>query len=144
MKQLWLRMRSAWRVMTGSNQLEVEMQDEMRFHVDMERARLMREQGFSPQEAQRQAHVRFGGVEKYKEAGRDVRGMWWLDAILLDSRFGIRMLVKHRGLSVVGAFALAVGIVAGATLFEVFQKRWIPRCRSPMVTDVVHRRAAHA
>ncbi len=46
----------------------------------------------------------------------------WLDAILLDSRFGIRMLVKHRGLSVVGVFALAVGIAVGATLFEVFSE----------------------
>jgi putative ABC transport system permease protein len=126
MKQLWWRMRSTWRVMTRSNQLEAEMQDEVRFHVAMESTRLMREQGLSPQEARRQAHVRFGGVEKYKEAGRDVRGMRWLDAMLLDSRFGIRMLVKHRGLSVVGAFALAVGIAVGATLFEVFSETLDP------------------
>ena len=53
-------------------------------------------------------------------------GMRWLDAILLDSRFGIRMLVKHRGLSVVGAFALAVGIAVGATLFEVFSETLDP------------------
>ena len=45
-----------------------------------------------------------------------------LDAILLDSRFGIRMLVKHRGLTVIGAFAMAVAIAVGATLFEVFSE----------------------
>jgi hypothetical protein len=44
------------------------------------------------------------------------------DAILLDSRFGLRMLVKHRGLTMVGAFALAVAIAVGATLFEVFSE----------------------
>jgi hypothetical protein len=38
----------------------------------------------------------------------------WLDAILLDSRLGVRMLLKHRGLTVVGAFAMAVAIAVGA------------------------------
>jgi len=46
----------------------------------------------------------------------------WLDAVLLDSRFGLRMLVKHRGLTLVGAFAMAVAIAVGATLFEVFSE----------------------
>jgi hypothetical protein len=50
--------------------------------------------------------------------------MQWLDAILLDSRFGVRMLVKHPALSVVAAFALAVGIaVAAAAQFPPFQRR---------------------
>jgi putative ABC transport system permease protein len=62
--------------------------------------------------------VSFGGVEKYKEAGRDVRGLRWIDTILMDSRFGVRMLVKHRGLTVVGVFAMAVAIAVGATVFE--------------------------
>ncbi len=122
MKRLWLRMRSAWRAMTRSNQLDREMQDEMRFQVAMESARLKRAHGLSSQEAERQAYVRCGGVEKYKDAGRDARGMQWLDGIRLDSRFGIRMLVKHRGLSIVGVFALAVGIAVGATLFEVLSE----------------------
>jgi putative ABC transport system permease protein len=45
-----------------------------------------------------------------------------LDGLLLDSRFGLRMLVKHRGLTVIGAFAMAVAIAVGATLFEVFSE----------------------
>jgi putative ABC transport system permease protein len=44
------------------------------------------------------------------------------DAILLDARFGVRILIKHRGLTVVGAFAMAVAIAVGATLFEVFSE----------------------
>ena len=65
-------------------------------------------------------HVRFGGVEKYKEAGRDARGRQWLDAISLDTRLGVRMLVKYRGLTLVGGFAMAVAIAIGATAFEAF------------------------
>jgi predicted permease len=42
----------------------------------------------------------------------------WADQILADSRFGARMLVKHRGLTVVGVFAMAVAIAVGTTVFE--------------------------
>jgi putative ABC transport system permease protein len=119
MPRLWPRLRAVWRVLWRSHQLETDMQDEMRFHVEMETERLVREHGLDPQEARRQAYVRFGGVEKYKEAGRDARGRQWLDAIALDARFGVRMLVKHRGLSLIGGFAMAVTIAIGATFFEV-------------------------
>jgi predicted permease len=94
------------------------MHDEMQFHVEMETERLMREQGLSPREARRRALVNFGGIDKYKEIGRDVHGLRWVDAILLDFRFSVRMLLKHRGLTMVGAFAMAVAIAVGATVFE--------------------------
>ena len=54
-------------------------------------------------------------------------GAWrWIDAILIDSRLGVRMLVKHRGLTLVGVFAMAVAIAVGATLFEVFSEMLDP------------------
>jgi predicted permease len=90
----------------------------MRFHVEMETERLVRQHGLPLDEARRRALVSFGGVEKYKEAGRDVRGLRWLDALLLDSRFSLRMLLKHRGLTMVAAFAMAVAIAVGTTAFE--------------------------
>jgi hypothetical protein len=74
MKRVWPRGRAIWRVLWRSQQLESDMQEEMRFHVEMEAERLGREQGLDAQEARRQAHVRFGGVEKYKKAARDARG----------------------------------------------------------------------
>ena len=70
-------------------------------------------------EARRKAHVAFGGVERYKEEGRDTCGRGWIDAISLDARLGLRMLVKHRWLTLVGGFAMAVAIAVGATFFEV-------------------------
>ena len=118
MKPLWPRVRSAWRALWRSNQLDTDMQEEMRFHVEMEAERLVREQGLPPQEARRQAHVRFGGVEKYKEQGRDVRGLQWIEALSLDARLGVRMLVKYRGLTLVGGFAMTVAIALGAVAFE--------------------------
>jgi predicted permease len=98
------------------------MDDEMRFHVEMEADRLVRERGLDPGEARRQALLAFGGFEKFKEQGRDTRGLRWLDVLSIDARLGLRMLVKYRGLTVVGGFAMAVAIGIGATCFEVFSQ----------------------
>ena len=126
MKELWRRVRSACRVLWRSRQLDAEMQEEMRLHIAMEAERLVHEQGMGPREAHRQAHIRFGGLEKYKEQGRDERGRQWIDAISLDTRLGVRMLVKYRWLTLVGGFAMTVAIAIGAMFFEVMTEMLNP------------------
>ena len=79
MRPVRARMRALWRALWRGKQLDAAMQEEMRFHIDMEAERLIRERGLHPREARRQAHAAFGGVEKYKEQGRDTRGLRWLD-----------------------------------------------------------------
>ena len=118
MKDLSKRIRWTWRTLCRSRQVEAEMRDEMRLHIDLETARLQA-QGLPPDEARRQAHVRFGGVEKFKEEGRDARGFAWIDSLSLDARLGVRMLAKHRWLTVVGGIAMAVAIAIGASAFEI-------------------------
>ena len=118
MAQLFSRLRWMWRTLWRSKQVEVEMRDEMRLHLEMEAERLQAN-GLTRDEARRQAYVRFGGVEKYKEEGRHARGFAWLDSISLDTRLGVRMLAKHRWLTVVGGMAMAVAIALGASTFEV-------------------------
>ena len=113
------RLRSAWRALRRSKQLDADMQEEMRLHIQMEAERLRRVEGLDPQEARRRAHVSFGGVEKYKEEGREARGFRWLDSLSLDARLGVRMLVKHRWLTLVGGVAMAVAIAIGASAFIV-------------------------
>ena len=113
------RILTYWQILTRRDRVISDMDEEMRFHVEMQTERLMKEHGLPIEEARRRALVSFGGVEKYKEAGHDVHGLRWLDALVLDSRFGLRMLLKHRGLTLAGAFAMAVAIAVGATTFEV-------------------------
>jgi putative ABC transport system permease protein len=118
MKRLSAGLRAAWAALWRGGRLDAAMHEEMRFHIDMEAERLEREHGLPPGEARRRAAVAFGGVEKYKEQGRDTRGLRWLDMLSLDAKLGARMLVKHRGLTLVGGFALAVATGIGATAFE--------------------------
>ncbi|MGE3276045.1 MAG: ABC transporter permease [Vicinamibacterales bacterium] len=110
-------MGARWRVPWLRRGFEADMDEEMRFHVEMEADRLVRLHGLDRGEARRQALVHFGGVEKYKLEGRQARGFYWLDNLSLDARLGLRMLVKHRWLTLVGGLAMAVAIAIGATAY---------------------------
>ena len=86
----------------------------------------------------------FGGVEKWKEAGRDTRALQWLDHISLDCKLGVRMLIKYPSLTLIGAFSMTVAIAIGATAFEVISQSLNARCRSrtaPRGLDRVRHRA---
>jgi hypothetical protein len=59
-RDLGHRVRSVWRTLWRSKQLETDTRDEMRFHIQMEAERLTRGQGLDAEEARRQAYVRLG------------------------------------------------------------------------------------
>ena len=84
---------------------EDELDDEIRFHLEMEIREHMKS-GLDPFEARRRAMVDFGGVERFKEEVRDVRGARWLDDFRQD------LVVAVRGLGRQRAFALAAALTA--------------------------------
>jgi putative ABC transport system permease protein len=98
---------------------ESRMDDEFRFHLEMEADRLVREQGLTPDEARRRARVAFGGVEHHKEALRDDRGAAWLAGMSLDLKLGLRMLRKYPGLAFVGVIGMAIAVAIGAVSFSM-------------------------
>jgi predicted permease len=117
----WLKgSRARLRLLFGRRAAESRMDQEFRFHVEMETERLMRDEGLDPVEARRRALVAFGGVEKHKEALRDGRGTAWFNGMSLDLKLGFRMLAKYPGLTVVGGLAMAFGIWFGAVAFQMF------------------------
>src|SRR6266545_7377930 len=94
------------------------MDTEMRFHVDMEAAELER-MGVAPDEARRRALAGFGGVQRYKEEGREARGRSWLEDLARDARYSLRSLRRSPGYTAVVVLTLALGIAANASIFSV-------------------------
>lgn len=98
---------------------EERMDEEMRFHLEMETERHLRE-GVGAEEARHRALLAFGGVDRHKEAMRDGRTFPWAGGLSIDLKLGLRMMRKHPGLTLVGglgmAFAIAVAAVFDATL----------------------------
>jgi hypothetical protein len=85
--------RARLRLFFGRRAAESRMNEEIRFHVEMETERLLRE-GLPPREARRRALIVFGGVEQHKEELRDGRGLGWLAGLSVDLKLAVRMLVK--------------------------------------------------
>lgn len=112
LRTLRFRLRALFR----RDQLEREMDEEMRFHLEME-THEHAAGGIAAEEATRRAAIAFGGRERIREEMRDVRGWMWLDHALMDLRLAARTLAKSPGPTALAVAILAVGIAATATFF---------------------------
>ncbi len=116
----WLnRLRRRLSALLRKGELDREMDEELRFHIEMEAEELARTRGLSPQEARRQAMLAFGGMERVREEGRDARGVRMLEELLADLRFAARMCLKHTGFAAATVLTLGLGIGASTAVFSV-------------------------
>jgi predicted permease len=98
-------------------EISVELEDEMRFHLEQEIETNIR-RGMSPAEARRMASLDFGGITRTREAVGDVRAIW-LDSVWRDIQLAVRLLSKQRAFTLTVGATLAVCLGANAALFAV-------------------------
>lgn len=134
----WMRqLRRGLRAFLRRETQERDMDDEMRFHVEMEAAELLRERGIGPEEARRQALIAFGGVEFYKDKARDARMTTRFEELGRDLRYGLRTLVRNPGFTAVAVFTLALGIGATTAIYSVVDGVLLRRLPYPQPDRIV-------
>ncbi|HTM38248.1 MAG TPA: ABC transporter permease [Terriglobales bacterium] len=95
--------------------------EELETHVAMDTERGIRN-GLSPEEARRQALVRFGGMAQARDACAERQGLPRFESVLRDVHYSVRSLVRNRLVTAVAILSIGLGIGSNATIFSIVSR----------------------
>jgi putative ABC transport system permease protein len=98
--------------------VEGELDEELREHFERQVERHVAA-GLTRDEALRRTRLEFGGLDQVKEECRDARGVSFIETLLQDIRFSLRLLRKTPTIAAIALLSLALGIGANTAIFSL-------------------------
>jgi predicted permease len=136
-------LRSFWNNIFRRNQLDRELDEELRAYVELVTAEKI-QGGMTPEEAYRAARRETGGMEVVRQSVRNVRIGVSLERLLQDLRYGVRMLLKSPGFSALAVATLSLGIGANTVIYTLVDSillRPLPYPRQDRLMQITAARA---
>jgi len=115
---IFARIRRRFLALFRKDQLERELNDELRFHLERDIEENV-QCGMNATDAGYAALKTFGPMEKAREECRDARGTRMIEETWQDLRYGARALLKQPSFSAIAILTVALGIGATTAMFGI-------------------------
>lgn len=129
------RMATWWRAVSRGADMDAQVDEELRFHIES-RAEDLTRSGMSREEAQRRARAELGSLAAARENSRQAWGTRFFDEMRVDVRYAVRILAKSPGFAAIAVVSLALGIGVNTAIFSVAKHTLLDRLDIPHASDL--------
>jgi predicted permease len=113
------------------------VREEMAEHLALQTEENLRA-GMSPVEARRQAALKFGATEAIREHHHAEQSLPFIEHLLFDLRYAVRMLLRSPGFSFIAIATMALGVGATTAIYSVIDATLLHPLPYPHAGELVH------